>query len=231
MIRWPLRFLYRRGRLSTVSTTTSTTRIWIARHGQTEANRSGLFCGQSETRLTDTGRDQARALGARLKDTKIVAAYASDLARAIDTATFALDGRGIAIQLDPDLRELHYGDWEMRRESAISKSHPDEFKRMRDEDPAWQPPGGETTGIVRARTFAALGRIAGLHKGQDVLLVGHGTAINCMLSEVLGIAPTHVFRFDVANCGLSQVAVVGGRMVVVTLNETTHLNGKAVVHT
>ncbi|MFN0147129.1 MAG: histidine phosphatase family protein [Dehalococcoidia bacterium] len=201
------------------------TRIWIARHGQTEANRTGLFCGHAETPLTDLGRAQARALGRRLAAIEFAAVYTSDFSRAVLTAALALDGRALTPHLDPDLRELHYGEWEMHRESEIRRTHPEQVRLMRAEDPAWQPPGGETTAMVRARTFRALQRIARRHQHHDVLVVSHGTAINCMLAEVLGAAPTHVFRFDVANCGLSRVTAGRSRLAVSLLNETGHLEG------
>jgi len=201
------------------------TRILIARHGQTESNRDGLFCGHSETALTDLGREQARALGRRLADVGITAAYASDFSRAIETAQIALGERPLAPTVDPALRELHYGEWEMQRERLVRKSHPEQYALMRAEDPAWHPPGGENIHMVRQRTAAALARIARKHQNQTVLVVTHGTAINCMLSEVLGMAPEFTFRFDVANCGLSEVHLRSRRLVVVTLNDRSHLQG------
>jgi 2,3-bisphosphoglycerate-dependent phosphoglycerate mutase len=200
------------------------TSIWIARHGQTESNRSGLFCGHSETSLTDLGRSQAKALGERLRDVELTAIYTSDFSRAIETAVIATLGREIPAMPDPDLRELWYGEWEMQRESNIRRTHPEQFGLMRAEDPAWQPPGGENIAAVRRRTSAALRRIAARHAHQQVLIVGHGTAINCMLAEVLGMADSHVFRVDVANCGLSRVTAFKERMVVSLLNDTSHID-------
>ncbi|MCK9518602.1 MAG: histidine phosphatase family protein [Dehalococcoidia bacterium] len=203
------------------------TRIFVARHGQTESNRDGVFCGHSETNLTALGREQAAALGRRLACTELHAAYTSDLSRAVETAAIVLEGREIAVAVDPGLRELHYGEWEQQRERLVRMAHPEQFALMRAEDPAWRPPGGETVGEVRARTFRALTRIARRHAGQNVLVVTHGTAINCMLSAVLGIAPGYTFRFDVANCGLSEVHARQRRLVVRMLNDTSHLPAKA----
>lgn len=201
------------------------TRILVARHGQTESNRDGLFCGHSETNLTLLGREQAAALGRRIACYDIHAAYTSDLSRAIETAAIVLQGREVAVAVDADLRELHYGEWEMQRERLISKQHPEQFALMRAEDPAWRPPGGETIGEVRARTYRALSHIAGRHPHETVLVVAHGTAINCMVAEVLGMAPETTFRFDVANCGLSELQVRRRKLVVATLNDRSHLAG------
>lgn len=201
------------------------TRILITRHGQTVTNREGRFCGHFETALTPLGVRQARALGARLSATVIDAVYTSDLGRAIETGALLLEGRSVRPRLDPDLRELHYGEWEGRKGGEVAKAYPEQYRLMRAEDPAWRPPGGETIGEVRERTFAAFKRIARAHQHQTVLVVTHGTAINCMIAEALGVAPSHTFRFQVANCGLSEVTMRRATPILTLLNDTAHLAG------
>lgn len=201
------------------------TRILIARHGQTMANREGRFCGQSETDLTSLGEAQARALGARLRETHVHAAYASDFSRAIRTAGFVIEGRNLALGADSGLRELHYGEWEMERESSIRKSHPEQHQLMRDESPEWHPPGGENVAAVRIRMHEAIARLLRRHKGQTVLVVSHGTAIACLLSEFLGMPVANTFRFDIGNCALSEITVVRGHALISLVNDRSHLAG------
>lgn len=201
------------------------TRVYLARHGQTVTNREGRFCGHAETSLTPLGIEQARALAGRLARANLSAAYTSDFSRAIQTAALILGERGVAPRPDPALRELHYGEWELERESAIRKRYPEQYGLMRAEDPAWRPPGGESVAEVRERTHRALGRIVAAHRGREVLVVSHGTAINCMLSSVLGMPESHVFRIDVANCALTEIEERGGRLYVARLNDTAHLAG------
>lgn len=201
------------------------TRILLARHGQTVTNREGRFCGHTETDLTERGRRQARALGERLANVRIDAVYTSGLGRALDTAAIALEGRDFSIRVDPALKELHYGQWELEKEREVARRYPEQHRLMRDEDPAWQPPGGENIYLVRRRTAAALRRIAREHAHQTVLVVSHGTAIQCMISEILAVAPTHTLRLVVANCGLSEVLVRNHRLVLARLNDTVHLAG------
>ena len=199
------------------------TRILITRHGQTVTNREGRFCGHFETALTELGQRQAEALGGRLRATAIDSVYTSGLGRAVTTAEVAMTGREPTFHIDARLRELHYGEWEGEKERDIARRYPEQHRLMRDEDPAWRPPGGETTGEVRVRTFAALKTIARRHAHQTVLVVTHGTAINCMISEAIGIVPTHTFRFEVANCGLSEVVMRRSGTVLTLLNDTSHL--------
>ena len=201
------------------------TRILIARHGQTVANREGRFCGQAETDLTPLGEAQARALGLRLRETPIHSAYASDFSRAIRTAGFVIEGRDLALAADSGLRELHYGEWEMERESAIRKNHPEQHKLMRDESPEWHPPGGENVAAVRMRMHAAFTRMMRRHKGETVLVVSHGTAIACLLSEFLGMPVANTFRFDIGNCALSEITVIRGHALVSLVNDRSHLDG------
>lgn len=201
------------------------TRIIITRHGQTVTNKEGRFCGHSETDLTEMGQQQARALGKRLADLNLAAVYTSGLSRAVMTAHLATEDRGLPVHADPDLREFNYGEWELEKGAAVARRYPEQHKLMRAEDPSWQPPGGETIGIVRERTFAALQRIIKKHKNETVLVVTHGTAINCMLSVVMGVAPSHNFRFGVTNCSYSEVVVARNLPVVVVLNDTSHLAG------
>jgi broad specificity phosphatase PhoE len=144
------------------------TRILLTRHGQTVTNREGRFCGHSETPLTDLGFQQACALSRRLHATPIHAAYTSDFSRAVRTAAIVLDERNVVPRIDPALREIHYGEWELLKERSVARTAAwrEEFAKMRAEDPAWRPPGGETIHDVRVRTIAALERIAASHRGN-----------------------------------------------------------------
>jgi broad specificity phosphatase PhoE len=126
--------------------------------------------------------------------------------------------------VDPDLRELHYGEWELEKGTVVARRYREQHRLMRAEDPAWHPPGGENIHQVRTRTYAALQRILKQHRNQTTLIVAHGTAINCLLSEVLCIPPTHNFRFGVSNCSLSEVQE-RDRLYVRYLNDTSHLAG------
>jgi broad specificity phosphatase PhoE len=207
------------------SPVTRPTRVFLARHGQTVTNKEGRFCGHSETELTPLGESQARALGERLSAIEIAACYTSDYSRTIRTAALALGERGITPAVDPDLRELHYGEWEMERESEIRRRYPEQHRLMRHEDPAWRPPGGESVADVRARTHGALERIVRAHPGKNILVISHGTAINCLLSAVLAMPETHVFRLDVHNCGLTELEIRAGRAYAIRINETAHLAG------
>lgn len=188
-------------------------------------NTEGRFCGHSETDLTPKGEAQAQALGQRLAKVKLDAIYTSDFSRAIRTASFIAGQRALTPRADPDLRELNYGEWELEKGGDVARKWRTQYRLMRHEDPEWRPPGGENVAEVRARTRAAFDRIVEAHEGKRVLVVAHGTALNCLISTLLDMPESHVFRVEIANCGLTEVDVRKGTPYVLSMNDTAHLAG------
>ena len=120
------------------------TTVFLVRHAETFGNIEGRFCGHSETELTPKGVEQAQALGRRLRGQRFDAAYSSDLSRAHRTALYALEHHAEPIEavLDPDLREMHYGEWESLKGGEIGARDPDLLREFfRCKVPA---PGGES---------------------------------------------------------------------------------------
>lgn len=82
----------------------------VIRHGQTEWSGSGQHTGNTDIPLTDQGRDDARRLRSRLNDRHFELVLCSPLVRAWDTAVLA--GLGDQAQVDKNLLEWDYGDYE-----------------------------------------------------------------------------------------------------------------------
>src|SRR4051812_36442312 len=116
---------------------------WLIRHGETEWSRSGKHTGRTDVPLTDLGREQARRLRQKLGERPFALVLSSPLARALDTARLA--GYGDVVEVDPDLREWDYGDFEGETTPHIRKTIP-----------GWSiwtypAPNGETAEEVAAR--------------------------------------------------------------------------------
>ncbi len=201
-----------------------TTRILLTRHGQTHGNVENLFCGHAETALTPLGIAQAQALGRRLKDTHFDAAYASDLSRAADTASYIIDGRDLLLRLEPDLREMHYGEWEALPASQIRDTNIEHLREFfRGNVPA---PGGETIMQLRERTARAVRNIASENPDSTVLVVSHGNAIMALIAELLGVPEASSWSFSVANTSLSTLHFSkSGRFTLVSFNDAAHIEG------
>jgi broad specificity phosphatase PhoE len=153
--------------------------LWLIRHGETEWSLSGAHTGRTDIPLTDTGRAQAQAIGRKLAGRAFALVLSSPLGRALETCRLA--GYGAQLQLDPNLREWDYGDYEGRTTPEIRKDRPD-WNLWRD-----GVPNGETIQQVGARADAVIARAAAAD--GDVALFAHGHLLRILAARWLGIDP------------------------------------------
>jgi broad specificity phosphatase PhoE len=143
------------------------TRVLLVRHGQSEWNAEGRWQGQADPPLTDLGRLQARE-AARALGT-VDAVWASDLQRAVETATIIADQLGVGpVVVDPDLRERDAGEFSGLTRPEIAARFPGYL------DDGRRPPGWEPDEALVARALRVLHLIAAEVPGGDVLVITHG---------------------------------------------------------
>jgi len=163
--------------------------IWLVRHGATEWSATGRHTGRTDLPLTEEGRRRAAGLAPALEGRAFALVLSSPLRRARDTATLA----GFPDpELDPDLREWDYGDYEGR-------STPD----IRREAPGWTVwthpcPNGETADDVAARAARVIVRCDAA--AGDAILFAHGHLLRVLTAIALELGPIEGRRFalDVA---------------------------------
>ena len=188
------------------------TTLLLARHGETDWNRDGRWQGHTDTSLNDHGREQARALADEVAGLRIAAVYASDLARAAETAEIVADRLGVPVRGDARLRELHLGGWEGLTTPEIEERYPNEIARWRADDGSTAVAGRETYAQMGQRVVAALTEIAAAHPSDNVLVVLHGGPIRGLLAHAAGLTYREQSRLraHLANCDVVRVAVEDG---------------------
>jgi len=204
------------------------TEILLVRHGQSASYREGypfpLVDGQGDPPLSALGEWQAERVAERLAALAIGAVYVTTLRRTHQTAAPLVARLGVEPLVEPDLREVHLGEWEggVFRVMA-AKGHP--AMVAADEQQDWGAiPGGESSDSLRARVRAAIGRIHARHPGERVVAVSHGGAIGAVLAEASG---ARTFAFAAAdNASISHLVVLGDRWSVRRFNDTGHLAGE-----
>jgi broad specificity phosphatase PhoE len=201
------------------------TRLILVRHGQTTWNHESRLQGQTDTELSDVGREQARRLAVRLAREEIAAAYSSDLRRCADTAAIALAGRGIAPTPVTGLREVHLGEWQGRTTAELRAAMPSELERVRGNPLDEAPRGGETRRQLQTRVVAAITSIVDRHRGHQVLVVSHGGALRALACWALLADLRAVQRLDLDNCGISRIDVEVGEPALRSWNDVAHLDG------
>jgi len=195
-----------------------TATIYFIRHAAHGHIGNTLSGRQPAIPLTDAGRGQARALGARLADRPFAALHSSPVQRARETADAVREVRGGEnVQVYTALDEIDFGAWTGKAFADL------------EDDPQWQHwnarrsearcPGGEAMAEVQARVVAHAEQAAAAHPDGAVAMVTHCDIIRAAVAHWLGLSLDRIHSFDIDPASVSRVAVGdwGGR--VLSLNE------------
>ena len=153
--------------------------IYLARHGETAWSLTGQHTGLTDLRLTERGEQNARALGERLIGLNFAKVFTSPLQRAAGTCELA--GFGAVAEVDRDLVEWNYGQYEGCRTAEIHAERRD-WRLFRD-----GCPGGESPDQVGARADRVLSRVRAV--GADVLFFSSGHFLRVLAARWLGLEP------------------------------------------
>jgi broad specificity phosphatase PhoE len=172
-----------------------TCELWLVRHGETEWNRLGLYQGQVDIPLNETGMAQARAAAERLAaaDVTFQGLYASPLLRARQTAEISAVRLGINICFDRRLMEIHQGTFEGKKYIYVMSEFRTLLKNMTLPLVHRRAPGGESVAEVAVRMAEAAGEIANTHPGGRVLIFAHGLALSTLICQARGIPLEKVY--------------------------------------
>jgi broad specificity phosphatase PhoE len=154
--------------------------IWLARHGETDANAEGRVQGSLDPPLNERGREQARALASEAAGLGLRALYTSHLLRARETADIVGEAVGLAPVVDERFAESRRGEWEGRLIAEIKADDPDGWAGSLAVEPGFRFPGGESLEEHGARVEAAL---ADVSRGPlPALVICHGGTIRRVLA-------------------------------------------------
>jgi probable phosphoglycerate mutase len=188
-------------------------RVFLVRHGATEWSTSGQHTGRTDIPLTEEGRGQAERLRVRLARERFALVLMSPLRRARETVELA--GFGAVADVDPDLVEWDYGDYDGRTAAEI-----------RQERPGWTPwhggfPGGETLEQVAARAARVVARARTIE--GDVALFAHGHILRVIAACWLEQPPVEAARYYLATASVSVLGWERETSVIDRWNEACHL--------
>ena len=151
--------------------------LFMIRHGETTGNVQKLFYGNMDLPLTETGRDQARALRPLLENYRFDRVYSSDLSRAAETAQLALPG--CKPEQTPLLREYEMG-------TLCGKTHKEGLALYGYLNSHYEVAGGESPAQVAARLQTFLNDA--LARGDErVAVFTHSGVMKTMMLLVLGM--------------------------------------------
>ena len=159
--------------------------LYMVRHGETDANASGILQGHSDHPLNARGLLQAELAAERLKDESFDVILSSDLSRALVTAQKIAAGRTVTPM--PELREWNLGTWQGYSLQQVRELFPEEYAPFAAGDPDAAPKNGESTNRILARVRSVLQLITQKYSGRKILCVTHGGVIKQALKVVLDL--------------------------------------------
>jgi broad specificity phosphatase PhoE len=173
--------------------------IYLARHGETAWSLSGQHTGLTDLPLTARGEENARRLGKHLAGMVFSKVFTSPLQRARRTCELA--GFGAVAEVDNNLVEWNYGDYEGRRTPEIHAERPD-WQLFRD-----GCPGGESPAQIGARADNVVNRLRAIK--DNVLLFSSGHFLRVLASRWLGLEPSAGKFFVLNTASLSMLGYEG----------------------
>ena len=189
--------------------------VYLARHGETAWSLSGQHTGLTDLPLTDRGERNARRLGERLKGLSFSKVFTSPLQRA--TRTCELAGFGAQAEVDRDLLEWNYGEYEGRRAEEIHAERPD-WQLFRD-----GCPGGESPQQVGARADRVVNRTREIQ--VNALIFSSGHILRVLTARWLGLEPAAGKYFLLSTASLSTLGYEHNlsQPVIQLWNDTNHV--------
>lgn len=175
--------------------------FWV-RHGPTHAR--GMV-GWSDIPADLSNHAQIARLRGFLPDAALV--ISSDLIRAAHTAD-AIAGPRLRLAHDADLREIHFGDWELKHHTEIEdQAH---ARRYWEQPGDIRPPGGESWNDVVARVHGAVDRVLQAHPGRDIVAVAHFGVILTQVQRALNLTAYQTFAHKIDNLSVTELHLRDG---------------------
>jgi broad specificity phosphatase PhoE len=189
--------------------------VYLARHGETAWTLTGQHTGLTDLPLTERGERNARRLEERLRGVTFAKVFTSPLQRAMRTCELA--GFGSVAEIDRDLLEWNYGEYEGRLTTDIHRERPD-WQLFRD-----GCPGGESPSQVGARADRVVHRTRAIE--GDVLLFSSGHFLRVLAARWLGLEPAagRFFLLSTASVGALSYEHNLFEPVIRLWNDTRHV--------
>lgn len=193
-------------------------KVYLIRHGQSEANIKHYFGGQMQVELTEEGRKQAKKLGEIIQGIHFDKVYSSDLHRAIDTQKIAL--HEAKCEITPLLREIDVGTLAGLPLSKCTELYGEELSLNRLKY-NFAPYGGEDCTMLKNRIAKFFDQI--INEGHEtVAAFCHGALISVAFEYILGIE-IEKSKIEIKNCSISIFDYRNGKWKIDLLNFTGEL--------
>lgn len=193
-------------------------RLWLVRHGETDANVAGLYSGHAPTSLTERGIAQAQTVGKLLRNLPVDNVLCSELGRARHTTRLILGDRDLPVRIMPELNEMFFGDWEMRHHRDLAREDAENYALWCND---WQnatPTNGEGFQAFSQRVERFIAQLADYKACQNLLVVSHQGVLSVLIARLLSMPAAAMWHFRVEQGCWSAIDLCDDFAVLKVLN-------------
>lgn len=198
-------------------------RLYLVRHGETTWNLESRYQGHTDVELSDKGLYQGELLGKKMAKVKLDAIYASDLSRAYQTAQCVAKHHQLAVNKDPLMRELHFGEWEGLTYKEIKEKYGDLAHQWFYNPVDLQIPKGEHFRDLATRAKNVVDKLLDEHQDEHILVVSHGGTIRTIICNLLEIDLKKMWAIKQDNTAVNIIDFYDRKPIIALLNDTSHL--------
>lgn len=196
-------------------------KLYLVRHGETEASQRGVYYGRHDSLLTEAGALQARRLADVLRDVVFDRVIVSGLKRTKQTADIVLAERAIKPEANPDFDELDFGDWEGCHYSQLAAQDNERYTAWCNDWINQAPPNGESFRQFRSRIEHAFNSLLASRSDETILFVGHQGVLRVIMLLLLKLPEQGFWHFTFEHGAYSLIEVEQGHAVIQKINATS----------
>ncbi|AEB76067.1 alpha-ribazole phosphatase [Clostridium botulinum] len=194
------------------------TSLYLARHGESELNVTGVYFGATDCSLTQKGENQCIELREKLRDINFDVIITSPLKRAFHSAELISNASKEDIIVFEDIMELDFGAWEGMNYKDIEKKYNSEWQEWINDWVNASPPNGESFKDFYTRVEISLENILSKYKDKKILVVCHQGTLRVIASVLLEIGSSGYWRFAFDYGKYSLFEIIDGFAVLKKIN-------------
>ena len=157
------------------------TKIYLVRHGTTQANKENRFAGRTTEELHPEGIDQIKQVGGKLRNNNISAVYCGPSKRTTQSAEILASLLNVSFSPNDGLDEIDIAHWDGLTKDEIRQNCGDQYPTWLESPQVFSLPGCETLKQVQERAVEAVERLLAQHESKSLLLVSHLIVLRCLV--------------------------------------------------
>jgi alpha-ribazole phosphatase len=202
-------------------------KLYIVRHGETECNVRQVYYGSLDVPITENGKKQAEAVGDMLEDIAFDQVITSGLLRTQQTASAILSKNQKTVLPENGMcrvhkfNEMNFGAWEGMHYTEVREQYPEDYAAMANDWMHCAPTGGEVFNDFSQRIvggWEALLAREDIKRAENILFVGHGGPIQCLICYLLGMDMSRIWQFSIQQGVYTEFEIVRDFPVLKGLN-------------